>query len=222
MKRRKSPPLTSSSVRVRGLDFFVRRSPEVAGTTPLLCINGGMIYDHSSLWPTMSPLAHERQVILYDQRGRGRSQAPPGIRAARIEHDAGDVAALREALNIEQWDILGHSWGAGITMLAAAGDANGVRRLVLVDPVGPTSEWLPHLHPAALERLAAPERGQADVGRGLSPLNPLDLHEPDPLLHSRYSRAFSPAWFANPSVAGRFTPKLVDCPTGTTVAARLR
>lgn len=42
-------------VRARGLDFAVWKSPDVAGATPLICINGGMIYGHDLLWPAMSP-----------------------------------------------------------------------------------------------------------------------------------------------------------------------
>jgi len=76
-----------------------------------------MLYDHSMLWPALSPLAEHRQVILYDQRGRGASSAPTDPSAASIEDDALDVAAIRRALGIRKWDVLGHSWGGGIAML---------------------------------------------------------------------------------------------------------
>jgi len=115
---------------VRGLDFAVWESPAVADAVPLLAINGGMIYGHDLLWPALAPLAEGRQVILYDQRGRGETPAPPGARAARIEHDILDIIALREALGITRWDLTGHSWGGGMALLAAAADPAGVRRVV--------------------------------------------------------------------------------------------
>ncbi|HEX5830257.1 MAG TPA: alpha/beta hydrolase [Gemmatimonadaceae bacterium] len=215
--RGRTPPLETRSVEARGLRFHVRLSPPVAGAVPLLCVNGGLIFDHASLWPTMAPLAERRQVVLYDQRGRGKSQAPPGARAARIEHDAGDIPALRAALGIARWDILGHSWGGGISMLAAAQDQAAVRRLVLVDAVGPSGWWLPTLHAAALRRLAGrPEHAT------LAALDPTTLHEPDPRAHAAYARAFSPAWFANPELAAPFTPPLAESPTGAAAATRLR
>src|SRR5215211_6181634 len=102
------PRLTRQTVRARGLEFAVFASPGVAGATPLVCVNGGLLFDHSLLWPALSPLAERRQIILYDQRGRGASQAPPGARSARIEHDAGDLVALRGAIGLSQWDMLGH------------------------------------------------------------------------------------------------------------------
>src|SRR6185437_12351328 len=142
----------------RGVAFAVFTSPPVAGSPPVCCVNGGMIYDHSMLWPALSPLAKGQQVILFDLRGRGASSAPSNPGDATIHDDAADIGALRRALGIRQWDLLGHSWGGGIAMLSAANDVAGVRRLVLIDPVGPTSDWIAPLRLAVLERLHGAER----------------------------------------------------------------
>ncbi len=194
-------------------------SPPVPGTLPVLAINGGMIYGHDLLWPTFAPFAEGRQVILYDQRGRGESQSPPGSRAARIEHDALDVRALREALGIPQWDLAAHSWGGGIALLAAAEDPEGIRRIVTFDAVGPTSGWLNELHGRGVAHLAA--RGLDDERAALAALDPRALFVEDPELHARYSRALYPAWFHDVS-AMLAPPPLSLSPTGAAVASRLR
>jgi proline iminopeptidase len=212
----RTPPLVRRSVRARGLDFAVWTSPDVPGATPLVIVNGGMVFGHELLWPALSPLASSRQLVLYDQRGRGESAAPPGALASRIEHDAGDVPALREAMGIERWDVLGHSWGGGIALLAAGKDAGGTRRLVLVDAVGVTSGWIAGMHDRALRRLDPPRRS------ALEPIDPLSLRHPDPGLHSTYSRAFHPAWFADPDFADGITPPRAISLTGAAIAARLR
>ena len=212
----RAPHLESLTVRARGLDFAVFRTPPVADATPLLCINGGMVYSHILLWPALSPLAAKRQLILYDQRGRGKSQVPPGARAARIEHDALDVRALREALGIAQWDVLGHSWGGGIAMLAAADDPDGIRNLVLVDAVGLTPEWLSALHDAALSRLTGEARAR------LAAYDPLALHDPEPSRQASYNRALYPAWFHDGELGAMFTPPLARSDTGAAIVARLR
>ena len=186
------------------------------GAPPLVCVNGGLLYDQKLLWPALSPLARHRQLVLYDQRGRGLSQAPPGPQVARIEHDAGDLLALREALGFRRWDVLGHSWGGGISVLGAERDREGVRRLVLVDSVGPTGWWLSSLHDAALQRLPATERAV------LQRLDPASLAIPDPGLHSAYARAIYPAWFADAELAKLFAPPRSESRTGAAVVARLR
>jgi proline iminopeptidase len=214
--QKKAPPLAQQTVSARGLDFAVFTSPPVAGTLPLLCINGGLHFGHDVLWPAFSPLAEKRQLIFFDQRGRGKSQQPPGARKARIEHDAGDAVALRGALGIERWNVLGHSWGGGIAMLAAAGDQHGVDRLVLVDAVGPTSEWLSRLHSAALERLDGERR---DI---LAALDPNELHDDDIPRHAAYTSALYPAWFADRDFGAIFSSPRASSPTGAAVAARLR
>ncbi len=210
------PPLEQLVVRARGLDFAVYRTPAVGQSPPLLCINGGLLFDHSLLWPALAPLAAKRQLIFYDQRGRGRTTVPPGHLASRIEFDASDVAALREALQLDEWDVLGHSWGGGIAMLAATIDPEATTRLVLVNAVGITSAWLPPLHGAALARLTG------DAHDALAKCDVRTLTEPDLTAHAAYAQAFFPASFADQHFARQVAPPLGTSVTGAAVAARLR
>lgn len=210
------PPLVPQVVRARGLDFAVYRTPPVGDALPLLCINGGLLFDHTLLWPALAPLAATRPLVLYDQRGRGGSAVPPGVLAHRIEYDAGDVPALREALGIEQWDVLGHSWGGGIAMLAAAQDAAATRRLVLVDAVGVDSRWMPPLHAAALAVLTGAARER------LGALDPAALAEPLLERHADYGQAFFPAWFVDQALPARILPSRGSSQTGCAAVARLR
>ncbi len=204
------------TVQARGLDFAVFTTPPVEGSLPLLCINGGLDFGHDVLWPAFSQLAEKRQLIFFDQRGRGKSQQPPGVRKARIEHDAGDAVAIRKAMGIDRWNVLGHSWGGGIAMLAAAEDQAGVERLVLVDAVGPDSEWLSRLHSAALGRL------QGEKRETLEALDPAELFEDDIPKHAAYTSALYPAWFSDRDFGAIFSSPRATSPTGAAVAARLR
>jgi proline iminopeptidase len=212
-----SPRLRRQSVTARGLEFAVWTSAEVPGAAaPLLCVNGGLLFDHTLLWPSLSPLAAKRQLIFYDQRGRGASQVPPGARAARIEHDAGDIPALRKALGYGKWDVLGHSWGGGIAMLGVEQDQDATRKLVLVDAVAPESSWMAGMAAAALPRLTVGERAI------LSHFTEEQLRADDPDVQSAYARAIYPAWFADHDLGRMFTPPRSTSVAGAAVLARLR
>ncbi len=215
-KQKRAPVLSQQTVSARGLEFAVYTSPAVDDVLPLLCINGGLHFGHDVLWPALAPLSEHRQLIFFDQRGRGKSQQPPGFRSARIEHDAGDVSAIRGALRISRWNVLGHSWGGGIAMLSAASDGAAVNKLVLVDAVGPTSEWLSRLHSSAIDRLSGEKR------ETLARLDPTRLQGDDIDAHAEYTSALYPAWFADREFGAIFSSPRANSPTGAAVAARLR
>jgi proline iminopeptidase len=212
----RTPRLDRQTVRARGISFAVFSTQPVEGQPPLVAINGGMIFDHAMLWPALAPLATRRQLILYDLRGRGESSAPPDPLASTIEDDAADLGALRRALGIRQWDVLGHSWGGGVAMLGVAADPGGTRRLVTVDAVGPTSEWIPILRRNALAKLSGESRNR------LERIDEAALTSSDPEIHAEQAQAIYPAWFVDDDMPARFNlPKKINQP-GTSVLARLR
>jgi proline iminopeptidase len=175
-----------------------------------------MLFGHEMLWPALAPLTSGRQLIFYDQRGRGASSTTPDPSQARIEDDAADVGALRRALGVRQWDVLGHSWGGGIALLAASADTSGTRRVVTVDSVGPTDAWIPILRQNALARLTGEARNRLEcISEGR-------LTSPDPEIHAEQTQAIYPAWFADAEMASRFALPKVISETGATVLARLR
>lgn len=202
-------------MKVRGLELAVFATPPVRGATPLLCINGGLLFDHTLLWPALAPLGRRRQLVFYDQRGRGASEAPLHPLAASIDDDAADVGALRVALGISTWDVLGHSWGGGIAILGTERDAAGTRRVALIDPVGATGAWRDSLIAAARERLSPGARAVLDR------FDRDTLSRPDPGIHSSFSRAVFPAWFADQRLAEFIPLPRSTSETGAAVSARL-
>lgn len=212
----RTPPLAAHRVRARGLTFNVLTTPPVPGAVPLACVSGGLLFDHKLLWPALSPLARARQLVLWDQRGRGASDAPADVAEARIEDDAADVGAIRRALGLRRWDVLGHSWGGGIAMLGVAMDPRGTRRLVTVNAVGATSDWFAPLRATSYERGGDEDR--AVIARATDEA----LGVPDLALHADFARATYRGWFAHPELADAFAPPRATSVTGVTIAARLR
>ena len=101
-------------------------------------------------------------------------------------------------------------------MLATERDRAAVRRLVLVDSVGPVGNWQENLLRDALPRLSPGDRAV------LEHIDQQALLAPDPGVHSAYSRAMYAAWFADTSLAAMFSPPRSDSQTGAAVASQLR
>ncbi len=87
---------------------------------------GGCYADHRRLFDP----AHYR-IVLFDQRGSGRSQ-PVGCLDANTTDDLiADMEALRQHLDIPSWLALGGSWGATLALLYAQRHRDRVDGLIL-------------------------------------------------------------------------------------------
>lgn len=191
-------------------------TPPVGDRLPLVAINGGMLFGHDMLWPALAPLAANRQIILYDLRGRGDTTAPRDVESASIEDDAADLSAIRRAMGIRRWDVLGHSWGGGIAMLGVLMDQPATRKLVTVNSVGPTSDWMPFVRQNALQRLSGEQRKRLEI------IDEAALTSSDPEIHAEQAQAAYPAWFVDDEMPRRFAlPKKLN-ETGARILARLR
>lgn len=96
----------------------------------------------------MRPLAEHHTLILYDQRGGGRSDLVKDPALLTADADVRDLEALREHFNIETMSLVGLSWGSGLAALYANAHGERVARVVFLDPM-----------PVALNPYAK-ERGQ--------------------------------------------------------------
>lgn len=74
-------------------------------------------------------LARRFKVLIFDNRGAGRTEAPPG--EFSIRQFADDTAALMDALGIERAHVLGYSMGGMIAQELALRHPEKVDRLVL-------------------------------------------------------------------------------------------
>lgn len=87
---------------------------EVGAGSPVIVLHGGPGLDHSSFRPYLDPLGDEFRLLYVDERGQGRSER---VDPATLSLDvfARDVDLLAEALGLERFALLGHSFGAIIT-----------------------------------------------------------------------------------------------------------
>ena len=70
------------------------------------------------------------RIVLFDQRGSGRSTPHAELVDNTTWHLVADIEALREHLGIERWQVFGGSWGS--TLALAYAQAHGLRVTELV------------------------------------------------------------------------------------------
>ena len=97
--------------------------------TPLLLI-GGLSNDVTDYERMIPLLCAHRKLILFDNRGAGRSDKPDIPYSIEIMAD--DTAGLLEALGIAQTDVIGVSMGGRIALDLALRYQRMVHKLVLV------------------------------------------------------------------------------------------
>ena len=81
---------------------------------PLIVLHGGPGLDHQMFRPYFDPLAVDFRLLYVDERGQGRSERVDPT-TLTLDRFARDVDLLAQALGLERFALLGHSFGAIIT-----------------------------------------------------------------------------------------------------------
>jgi proline iminopeptidase len=71
------------------------------------------------------------RILLFDQRGCGRSTPHASIEANTTWHLVADIERLREMLAVEKWMVFGGSWGSTLALAYAETYPDRVSELVL-------------------------------------------------------------------------------------------
>ncbi|MEJ6007595.1 alpha/beta hydrolase [Paucibacter sp. AS339] len=110
----------------------------------LICMHGGPGFDHSAFKPGFSGLADIAQIVYYDHRGHGRSDARPSSEW-NLDTWADDVVRLCDALGISKPIVLGQSFGGFVAQRYIARHPDHAAKVIL-------SSTSPHM---AIERKLA-------------------------------------------------------------------
>jgi proline iminopeptidase len=71
------------------------------------------------------------RVVLFDQRGSGKSTPPASLEENTTWHLVSDIDQLREHLRIDTWQVFGGSWGSTLALAYAETHPKRVCELVL-------------------------------------------------------------------------------------------
>jgi pimeloyl-ACP methyl ester carboxylesterase len=111
-----------------------------AAAPPLLALHGWL--DNAASFARLAPLlAARRRVIALDLPGHGHSaHLPAGVHRYNNLDQVDHVLDFADALELDRFELLGHSLGAGIASLTAAAAPARVARLALIEGLGPLAD----------------------------------------------------------------------------------
>ena len=152
-------PLTEGTVRLNKASLYYKMTGK---GEPVIILHGGPGGDHNLMLP-FQELADAYQVIFYDQRGTGHSDAELNSDSINVANFIQDLESLRTELGLGKVHLLGHSWGSVLGMLYAMEHSDWIRTLTLFGTPGASTEFFPvyfqnmekNTDPDDKERLAA-------------------------------------------------------------------
>ena len=164
--------------------------------TPVLVLHGG---PGGGIHPTLRRFFDPGSfhVVLFDQRGCGRSQPHASVRNNTTWDLIDDIETIRTGLGIDRWIVFGGSWGATLGLLYAQRHPGRVRHLVLRGPFLSTQRELDWFYGGGAARFF-PERWQRFIG--VLPEAERDdvisgfhrgLFGPDARIRKRYAQAWA-------------------------------
>jgi proline iminopeptidase len=162
---------------------------------PVLFLHGGPGAGAGAVHRRFFDPVHWR-IVIFDQRGAGRSRPLGGLEANTTPHLVADIERLRGYLDIDRWLLFGGSWGSTLALAYAQAHASRVTALVLRGVfLGRPSEvdWFlhglravfPDAHAAFAGHLPPEERGTL-LASYLKRLT-----DADPVVHMAAARAWS-------------------------------
>ena len=136
------------------------------------------------------------RIVIFDQRGAGRSTPLGELRDNTTPHLVADMERLRTTLGIERWVVFGGSWGSTLALAYAQAHPERVRALILRGIFlcrRSEIDWflygLRTLFPEAWQEFVAPI---PDAERGdLLHAYHRRLIDPDPAVHLPAARVWS-------------------------------
>lgn len=181
-------PTRELMVPVEGGRIYVRIDGDLAsGRAPIVMIHGGPGGTHAAFLEAL-PLANERAVILYDQLDSGRSDGPNDPANWRVGRFVDELEAIRTALGITRWHVLGASWGGTVALEYGARRPAALAGLALASPLISTKSWLADAA-ALIDQLPPAIRGELQRCGALTlPSPPPSCDRPTQAFYAAFNR----------------------------------
>ena len=102
-----------------------------SGERPIIASHGWL--DNAGSFSLLAPLLPGNEIVALDLAGHGKSGSRSADSAYNLWQDVGDLLDVADAMGWQRFTLLGHSRGAGISMLFAGTFPERVEKLVLLE-----------------------------------------------------------------------------------------
>ena len=124
-----------------GQTFYQVRGSKRSSGLPIICLHGGP-GGHSHFMTDLFSLADDRQVVIYDQVGGGRS-SPTEKKLWKVQTFVTELELLVKHLGFERFQLFGGSWGTTLALeyYLKGRNRNKVASLVFQSPMFSAVDW---------------------------------------------------------------------------------
>ena len=161
-------PQTTAKTHTPDVDLAYFTFGARTAALPIIAANGGPGLSHvymvqNDLW---QQLGKRRLVVLYDQRGTGGSRPIAASALMSMDAQVADLEAVRAALHLEKFALLGDSYGGFLAIAYASAHPEHIVKLILSDsPSAALKDMvhvLPEVFPDIEQEAAAESKAIAD------------------------------------------------------------
>ena len=132
---------------------------------PVLIINGGPGMNSEGFGPLAEKIAGMGcKAIIYDQRGTGKSiGGVVNTQTITMDSMVSDIETLRVRLKIDQWVVMGHSFGGLLATHYFARHPERVEKLIFSSSGGVNLGFMSYVSQRIRERLSKSERDSMEI-----------------------------------------------------------
>jgi proline iminopeptidase len=123
-------PFDTGFLEVDGIHSIYYEQSGRRDGAPVLFLHGGPGAGSSPRHRQFFDPDHYR-IVIFDQRGAGRSTPHAELRDNTTDHLISDIEKLREKLGITQWHLFGGSWGSTLALAYAVAHPHRVASMTL-------------------------------------------------------------------------------------------
>lgn len=120
-------------VQVGGVELAAKQWGD-SNKPAIIALHGWL--DNAASFDRLAPYLSDYRVIVLDFAGHGYSAYRPGGVRYHILDNVDDVIGLADAMDLDQFILMGHSMGAGVATYTAASFPERISKLVMIEGIG--------------------------------------------------------------------------------------